>query len=447
MSKHTLLALRSPEGILAHHLRTHLSTFLAPLLERLATRVDVRLEQTAAYVVEALVRLRQRSCALWLTEIGTLLLGAAHAPAGVKRVARLLSSATWRAADVEQWLLEQADHLVEQEEDVALVALDQSVLEKPESQVALGLCPVRSSKARRLARPRPGVGAGPPRPPVTVPGVHWLAATVMGWSGPPLLAVCRWWSPRPSSPSPQRQRESAVHLLRDLVARWGRRVLFVWDRGFAGRPFLEVALAEGARFVVRWPKRNYLCPPGGLPTNAWHLTAGKRAWGEARLWDARRRCWLGVRFLAVPVRLPDSVTPLWLVVSRGRPGTEPWRLLTNEPVETSEQAWRIVQAYGRRWQVECALRLGKSDWGMESCRQHYWERRTKLLALASLARAFLVSLVATLPDRVALVLRVGCHRTGRRARQGTCPLYRFHAALAWIWMTYLPAPLVHPPPL
>lgn len=432
---------------MAQHLRAHLKTFLAPLLRRLAVDLDIRLVQTAAQCVEALVRLRQRSQALWLTAIGTLLLGAAHAPAGVQRVARLLASPHWAAAGVEQWLLAQADQVVEQEPDVALVAVDQSVLEKPESPAALGLCPVRSSKARRLARPRPGFGAGPPRPPVTVPGLHWLAATVMGWSGPALLAVCRWWSPRPSSPSPQRQRESEVQLLRDLFARWGRRVRFVWDRGFAGWPFLEVALAGGARFVVRWPKRNYLCSPGGLPTNAWRLTAGKRAWGVGRLWDARRRWWLVGRFLAVPVRLPDTPTPLWLLVSRGRAGTEPWRLLTNEPLETSEQAWRIVHAYGRRWQVECALRLGKSDWGMERCRQHYWERRAKLLALASLALAFLVSLVATLPDLVTLVLRAGCHRTGRRARSLACPLYRFQAARAWLWMTYLPAPLVRAPPL
>jgi hypothetical protein len=447
MPQHTPVPPLAPEVALAQHLRAHLKTFLAPLLQRLSRQVDVRLVQTAALVVEALVRLRQRSQALWLTEIGTLLLGAAHAPAGVKRVARLLASPRWRAAAIEQWLLEQADQVVQQELDVALVALDQSVLEKPESQAALGLCPVRSSKARRLARPRPGFGAGPSRSPVTVPGLHWLAATVMGWSGPALLAVCRWWSPRPSSPTPQGQRESEVALLRELVARWGRRVLFVWDRGFAGRPFLEVALAEGARFVVRWPKRNYLAPPDGEPTNAWRLTMGKRSWGSARLWDARRRCWLAVRYFAVSVRLLDHPTPLWLVVSRGRMGTEPWRLLTNEPVETAAQAWRIVQAYGRRWQVECALRLGKRDWGMESCRQHYWERRAKLLALASLALAFLVALVAPLPDLVALVLRAGCHRTGRRTRQCMSPLYRFHAALAWVWTTYLPAPLVRAPPV
>ena len=127
MSKHTLMAVRSPEVTVAQHLRTHLATFLLPRLERLSRRVDGRVVRTAAYVVEALVRLRQRSQALWLTEIGTLLLGAAHTPAGVKRVARLLASPQWTATDVEQWLLEQADQVVEQEEDVALVALDQSV--------------------------------------------------------------------------------------------------------------------------------------------------------------------------------------------------------------------------------------------------------------------------------------------------------------------------------
>jgi hypothetical protein len=189
--------------------------------------------------------MRNRSLGLSLTELGTLLLGGAHAPAGVKRVARLLANRAWSAELVEQWLLEQADQIVEQEEEVALVALDQSVQEKPESLAAQSLCPVRSSKARRLARPRPGFGAGPVRPPITVPGIHWLAATVMGWKGPALLAVCRWWSPRRwwAAEAHQRQRASEETLLHDLLRRWGRRVLFLLDRGFSSRPFLEAALA------------------------------------------------------------------------------------------------------------------------------------------------------------------------------------------------------------
>src|SRR5690348_10209477 len=109
MPKHTPVPLITPEVALAQHLRAHLKTFLAPFLQRLSRQVDVRLVQTISLVVEALVRLRQRPQALWLTEIGTLLLGAAHAPAGVKRVTRLLVSPHWTAAVVEQWLLEQSD--------------------------------------------------------------------------------------------------------------------------------------------------------------------------------------------------------------------------------------------------------------------------------------------------------------------------------------------------
>lgn len=120
MSKHTPVPSIPPEVALARHLQAHLKSFLAPFLRQLSTTMDVRLVQTTALAVEALVRLRQRPQAFWLTEIGTLLLGAAHAPAGVKRVARLLTSPNWTAAVVEEWLLEQADQIVRQEEDVAL---------------------------------------------------------------------------------------------------------------------------------------------------------------------------------------------------------------------------------------------------------------------------------------------------------------------------------------
>lgn len=62
---------------------------------------------------------------------------------------------------------------------------DESVLEKPESLRAEGLCAVRSSKAARLKR----------------------------------------------------------------------HVRHVWDRGFAGSPWLMQVLDTNVRFVLRWPKR------------------------------------------------------------------------------------------------------------------------------------------------------------------------------------------------
>src|SRR5262249_36161903 len=65
-----------------------------------------------------------------------------------------------------------------------------------------------------------------------------------------------------------------------------------------------------------------------------------------------------VRFAARPVCLVHRDDPLWLVVvrldkrARRRGGSEPWRLLTTEPVTTAAQCWRIVEAYWARWQIE-----------------------------------------------------------------------------------------------
>lgn len=145
-------------GAIQHDVRG----FLRPLLTRLVGQLDVRLVRTVRDAVEVLVRQRNRPQELWLTELGTLLLGAARAPAGVKRLSRLLRAGGWKADDLERWLLEQADELLaRQPASETLVLLDESVAEKPESLHADGLCRVRSSKARRLARPRRGFGSGP----------------------------------------------------------------------------------------------------------------------------------------------------------------------------------------------------------------------------------------------------------------------------------------------
>ena len=49
-----------------------------------------------------------------------------------------------------------------------------------------GLCPVRSSKAARLKRIKPGYYNPPGGPPVFVPGLQWLTVMVAGMQGPPL---------------------------------------------------------------------------------------------------------------------------------------------------------------------------------------------------------------------------------------------------------------------
>jgi hypothetical protein len=162
------------------------------------------------------------------------------------------------------------------------------------------------------------------------------------------------------------------------------------------------------------------------------------------LWDARRHVQRRTGVLAIPVWRRDDLLrqqPLWLVVARRGQGQEPWYLLTTEPVTTAEQAWHIVYAYARRWQIEWAWRYGKSELALESPRVWSWERRQKFLLLATLAYAFLLSLLRdeAQPMRQWL-LRYWCHRTGKRSRATAAPLYRLRSALSRLWLAYLPPP-------
>jgi len=126
-----------------------------------------------------------------------------------------------------------------------------------------------------------------------------------------------------------------------------------------------------------------------------------------------------------------------LIVARRGVGQQPWYLLTNEPVAEVEELWRIVMSYARRWQLEMVWRYGKSELAMESVRVWTWERRKKLLLLAALAYAFLVSLLDPCYDLLRIwLLQQWCHRTGKRSRETPTPLYRLRSALSRLWLAH-----------
>ena len=82
-------------------------------------------------------------------------------------------------------------------------------------------------------------------------------------------------------------------------------------------------------------------------------------------------------------------------------------------------------------------RFGKSGLAMESPRVWTWERRKKLLLLASLAYAFLVSLLdPTFEPLRTWLLQHWCHRTGKRSREVPTPLYCLRSALSRLWLAY-----------
>ncbi|HET9984528.1 MAG TPA: transposase [Longimicrobiales bacterium] len=419
-------------------MRRRLDEFLAPLLFWLDEAIDARLVRTFRAAVAVVLAFRHTKCGLLLSELGGYLLSPDHAPAGTKRLSNLLRSPKWSHTLLERFFWERADERLlglEAEGEDALVVWDESVLEKSESSRLEGLCAVRSAKAQRLKHIRPGYYNPPGGRPIFVPGMNWLLLMLMGRSGPPTLAAMRWWTSR--GERAEERRGVQAELLDQARARWGQRVVHVFDRGFAGTPWLGLLFPRQLRFVLRWPGHYKLLDGQGQSRPAWQIVRGKRSWERRQIWDGRGHYRVhGV--VAVPVRHPELPQyPLWLVVSRPGQGRAPWYLLTNEPATTAADAWKVIFAYARRWQIEMAWRFSKSELAMESPRLWFWESRLKLLLLVSLAYAFLLTLLRdALGPLRRWLLRHYCHRTGKRSREISTPLYRLRAALSHLWLRY-----------
>jgi hypothetical protein len=198
-------------------------------------------------------------------------------------------------------------------------------------------------------------------------------------------------------------------------------------------------------FVMRWKTQYHLCDAKGKRP-AWQMTRGKRSLSHRLIYDVRRRCERRTGMIFVPVTHPDTPDiPLALVVSRPGRGRQPWYLLTNLPISSPDDAWSVIFIYARRWQIEMTYRFAKTELAMESPRLWSWHNRLKLLAMVSLVFAFLLSLLApTLAPLRAWLLRHFCHRTGKRYRDASLPLYRLRLALSLLWLCYpdpIPLPL------
>jgi hypothetical protein len=434
--------------VLAHTLRARLREFLRPVAERLATQLDIRLVQTALDLVQAILTHRHGALGLLLTELGGYLLSPAQAPAGAKRISNLIHCPDWSADDVGALLWQQASARVQAlaaAGDEVLALWDGSVWEKPESQAGDDWCVLRSAKARRLARRRKGMTWPLAGPPILVPGLHWDGLVVVGMDGSPSLADLRWWTTRGPHATSQRAVDQAL-LARSTTA-WGRRVRHIWDRGYAGSAWIQAALAAQGRFVVRWKKGNKLLDNWGAERKAWEIARGKRSQEYRMLRDTRTKELMKVGIVVISVTLVDHPQPLWMVVARLGKGREPWYLLTADPIHTSAEAWAVVMAYARRWQIELVWRYSKSELAFESPRVYDWDVRRKLLLLATLAYAFLLHLLDSSFDALrADLLRNWCHRTGKRYQAVAAPLYRLRSALSRLWQT-LPPPGDHQPVL
>jgi Transposase DDE domain len=427
---------------IAAGLTVQLGQFLFPLLVELDRLLDKRLVRTFVQSIAVILTFRDRANGLLLSELGGYLLSPEHAPAGTKRLSNLLHSAKWAAALLTRFLWQRASTQLAQWQQAGedgLVIWDESGWEKPESRHLDDLGPTRSSKAARLTHIKPGYYS-PPRGPIFVPGLQWLAVLLIGRraeQGPPLLAAQRWWTNR--GPHTSYKRDEEGKLLVDLAANWGRAVIHVFDQGFASAFWLGVVLAYHLRFVLRWRKDYQLLDAAGNRRLTWKIAQGKRGWSQRTVWDARRARWVVATVLVLPVAHPDHrEQPLSLVICRSQ-GRSPWYLLTAEAIETDEQAWQVVFVYVRRWQIELRWKYEKSELAFQSPRVYAGQAREKLLLLATLAYAFLLTLLAGRYEWLRLwLLRYYAHRTGKHCRAAKLPLTRLRCALSRLWQDLPP---------
>jgi hypothetical protein len=430
---------------LSDDLRERLYQFLLPLLTFLDRQIDVRLVRTLWQTVEAMIRFRNRAHGLLLSELGGYLLSPAHAPAGTKRLSNLLRCSRWSSDAIDDFLWQQAKERQEalaQEGKPVLLLWDESVIEKPESLKAEGLCPVRSAKAARLKRIKPGFYTPPTGSAAFVPGIGWIGLLIISMAGPPTVAAMRWFTTRLAGAGKVQAsdaRKVQYDLLVQCARHFGKTVLHVFDRGYAGAPWLGALHQHKVRFLLRWPKHYHLLAPAhqGQEMPAWQIARGQTTWDERQLWDARKHRLTPVGVLAMNVQHPKERGALWLVAARrgkGSKGQEPWYLLTNEPVTNAEEAWQVVMAYARRYQIEMAFRFGKSELALESPRLWTWERRLKLMLMVTLAYAFLLTLLdESLIWLKEWLLKHFCHRTGKKNKEAAAPLYRLRDALSKLW--------------
>jgi len=245
---------------LSQELAQLLESFLGPLLVVLDKYLDKRLVRTLVQCCVAIIRFRNNQRGLLLSELGSYMEGyhglSKTATAGTKRVGKLIRSLKWNVLHIDQFLLEEAATEVERLHGLGqriLCIMDGSVIEKAESTSLEAIGPVLSSKAKRTGRSRKGLLFNlPPLRPIRVMGMEWTGTIITGLQGIPRLAVMRWWTTKGAYAEKMREKEEEI--LRLLVRKWGPLLTFVFDRGYASGPWLQVLEKLGVTFIIRWIK-------------------------------------------------------------------------------------------------------------------------------------------------------------------------------------------------
>jgi hypothetical protein len=309
---------------------------------------------------------------------------------------------------------------------------DSSVIEKPESWHSEGLGPVRSSKGARLKRIKKGY-YNPPKGTIHVPGYNWLAVVMASLKEEASVVATQWWSSRGAAKSTFTTVRD--NLLNRLFKHMPQGVVHVFDRGFAGQPWLEQLFQYQQLFILRWPMRYKLLDAKKVEKAAWRLAIGRKSLGTVTIERAGQRNSQVLHLYYTRVFHPGHPDkPLFLVVSRQGRGRKPWYLITNLDITSDQDAWNVIFAYARRWKIEQTFRFAKAEMAIQSPRLWFWKNRLKFMLILTLAIDFLLHLHAKAAKvLITTLLKYWCPRTGNRCRLSSAPIYRIRLALSQCW--------------
>lgn len=261
--------------------------------------------------------------------------------------------------------------------------------------------------------------------------MEWTGSLITGLEGVPHLAVMRFWTTKGAYA--QKLRETEEEVVRKLIRAFGPVLTFVFDRGYASGPWLEVLQKYRVSFVIRWIKKHVFYTLDGREKKLWEVGFGKRYLAHRLIREAHSGLHLTCDLWWTAVRHPHYEGTLFLLRARVQ-GKKVMYLVTNELVKTEEQAWELFFSYKRRWQIETSFRYAKCELAMESPRVWSYEDRLKLFSIVLIVYAFLLFFLEEIHnDLRQTILRLKAHRTGKRYEEALIPLYLLREAISHLW--------------
>ena len=329
---------------------------------------------------------RNRSMGLLLSELGGFITGFKSAPAGTKRIGRLLGCKKWTHESIDEFFFNRGKQRIEKlttSSKRPLLLWDDSRIEKSESSFLGGLCSVFSSKAQRLTRIRPGF-FNPSGKRICTTGYKWTGIMLSSLGEVPSVFNMTWWTTR----GKHKEFGTSIiyRMLKKIQEQIGSTGLHVFDRGYANANMLEWLIKFKQDFLIRWKSNHLFLNEKGELKKIYNIARSYKAKASKQVKDKERKKLKTITIAWAPVKHPEFPdTQLYLIIIRDKNySNNPIYLMTSIPIENEKTAWEMCFSYIHRWEIEQSFRCCKSELGMESPRLWFFDRTLKLLAMVSL---------------------------------------------------------------